>query len=131
MTAEFVGGDCLVLFVADLARSRDFYGSVLGMALEHEDDNSSVYETENGILLLLVVEAAVDLLGKEHVALGGRGGATSVNVAAVDDVDVTYASLRAKGVEFLRPPEDRWWGMRTAHLVDPDGHVWEIHHRLT
>jgi len=54
-------------------------------------------------------------------------GANSVIVTSVDDVDALYDELRAKGVEFIRAPEDRWWGKRCAHFKDPDGHVWEIH----
>jgi uncharacterized glyoxalase superfamily protein PhnB len=50
-----------------------------------------------------------------------------VIVTSVDDVDALYHELRAKGVEFIRAPEDRWWGKRCAHFKDPDGHVWEIH----
>jgi uncharacterized glyoxalase superfamily protein PhnB len=42
-----------------------------------------------------------------------------------------YQELSAKGVEFIRPPEDRSWGLRCAHFKDPDGHVWEIHTPLS
>ncbi len=44
----------------------------------------------------------------------------------VEDVDATYEEVRAKGVEFIRTPETRSWGMRCAHFKDPDGNAWEI-----
>lgn len=47
--------------------------------------------------------------------------------APVEDVDTAYEDLRVKGVEFIRAPEDRPWGLRCAHFKDPEGNVWEIH----
>jgi uncharacterized glyoxalase superfamily protein PhnB len=53
--------------------------------------------------------------------------ARSVIATLVEDVDAVYKELRAKGVEFIPAPEDRSWGVRTAHLKDPEGNVWELH----
>jgi uncharacterized glyoxalase superfamily protein PhnB len=53
-------------------------------------------------------------------------GARSQLVAFVEDVDAIYADLVAQGVEFVREPTDRAWGLRTAHFKDPDGNIWEI-----
>lgn len=130
MALQITSGDVLVLFVSDLERSRRFYGETLAMEYLHGDERSAVYRTESGILLLLDHVGADDLLGAENVDHERNSGAQAVIVAGVDDVDEAYASLRAEGVEFIRPPEDRWWGMRTAHFRDPDGHVWEVHHGL-
>ena len=48
-------------------------------------------------------------------------------VLSVDDVDEVYVSLKQRGVEFLSVPEDRpHWGVRTAHLQDPEGNLIEI-----
>jgi catechol 2,3-dioxygenase-like lactoylglutathione lyase family enzyme len=41
--------------------------------------------------------------------------------AYVDDVDAEVERLRAAGVEVLHDPEDKPWGERAAHVVDPDG----------
>ena len=54
-------------------------------------------------------------------------GARSVLASTVEDVDAAYEELRSRGAEFIRPPEDRAWGLRCAHFKDPDGNVWEIH----
>ncbi len=129
MTIAVKGSDIVVLFVADLARSREFYGTVLGMQLTQEDDTSSVYATDAGSVLLLGRAGAAELLG-DAVALEAPRGVSSIHVASVPDVDAAYATLASRGVTFLRAPEDRWWGLRTAHFADPDGHVWEINHSL-
>jgi len=41
----------------------------------------------------------------------------------VDDVPATYAELRARGVDFVGPPEKQSWGGTLAHFRDPDGNV--------
>ena len=45
---------------------------------------------------------------------------------AVADVDETYRTLRAKGVEFSSPPENTSWGSRTAVFKDPDGNTLQL-----
>jgi lactoylglutathione lyase len=124
MQARFDGGYLIVLIVKDIDRSRDFYGNLMGLAFAH-DENS--FQLGPDALLLIDHATADDLLSPPDVDHDAARGARSVLVAPVDDVDATYEELRSKGVEFLRPPEDRSWGMRSAHFKDPDGNVWEIH----
>jgi len=120
-------GYMTLLFVKDIERSRDFYESVLGLEFEHGNDNSASFILGPDALVLLEKGAADDLLSPADVEHDAARGAKSVTVTSVDDVDALYHELRAKGVEFIRAPEDRWWGKRCAHFKDPDGHVWEIH----
>ncbi len=127
MSVHVKGSDILVLIVSDLGQSRAFYRDTLGMTAMDSDEHSSVFRTDAGMLLLLDHEGAGNLLGADAVDHGPRRGATAIIVAAVEDVDATYAALMALGVEFVRPPEDREWGLRTAHLKDPDGNIWELH----
>jgi uncharacterized glyoxalase superfamily protein PhnB len=100
------------------------------MEYVHGDERSAVYNTENGILLLLNHEGADDLLGAGNVDHERKTGAQGVIVAAVDNADSVFEELTSRGVEFIQPPQDRWWGKRTAHFRDPDGHVFEVQHDL-
>jgi catechol 2,3-dioxygenase-like lactoylglutathione lyase family enzyme len=120
-------GYVTLLFVKDIKRSRDFYGNVLGLEFEQGNDDSATFILGPDALLLVDHGGADELLRAADVEHDSARGATSVIVALVDDVDALYEELLAKGVEFIRPPEDRWWGKRCAHFKDPDGHVWEIH----
>jgi lactoylglutathione lyase len=43
----------------------------------------------------------------------------------VPDCHAAYATLRARGAQFLTPPVDYDWGVR-AFLRDSDGHLLEI-----
>ena len=44
----------------------------------------------------------------------------------VEDVDAQVAALVAAGIAVLNGPIDRPWGIRTAAVADPAGHVWEF-----
>jgi lactoylglutathione lyase len=118
--------DVVVLFVADLDRAKTFYGDTLGMGLKFEDDVSAGFDFDTTMLLLLSIAGAKDLLSDEAVAAHPSAGAHSQLVAFVEDVDAIHRDLSAQGVEFVRAPIDREWGLRTAHFKDPDGNIWEI-----
>lgn len=118
--------DLVVLFVVDLPRAKTFYQDTLGFALKFEDGDSAYFEMEGASLLLLTIAGAQDLLSPEDVATRHPTKASSQLVVFVEDVDAVHADLVAKGVEFIREPVDRAWGMRTAHFRDPDGNIWEI-----
>jgi catechol 2,3-dioxygenase-like lactoylglutathione lyase family enzyme len=123
--------DLVVLFVADLERAKAFYRDTLGLALKFEDPDSAFFEMESSEVLLLTIAGAQDLLSSEDVATQHPTKASSQLVAFVEDVDAVHADLVAKGVEFVREPVDRAWGMRTAHFRDPDGNIWEIARSLS
>jgi lactoylglutathione lyase len=118
--------DVAVLFVADLNRAKAFYQDTIGLGLAFEDEASAAFNLEGILLLLLTHGGAQDLLSNEAVAVSRPAGATSQLVSFVADVDAVYTELAARGVEFVREPIDREWGMRTAHFKDPDGNIWEL-----
>src|SRR5215469_6705400 len=119
--------DAVVLVVGDLERSREFYTKSLGMVLGGEDEDAVVFKTESGGMLILLSHHRADaLLGADNVDHGVVAAARTYNVAEVEDVDQACETLRSRGVEFFREPENHPWGIRTAFFRDPDGHVWEI-----
>jgi lactoylglutathione lyase len=130
MTVTLKRIDAAVLFVADLNRAKTFYRDTLGLHMNFEDDASAAFDFDNTLLLLLTTGGAQDLLSSEAVAVKRPTGATSQLVAFVEDVDAIHEELVAQGVEFVREPIDREWGLRTAHFKDPDGNIWEIAHSL-
>ena len=72
--------------------------------------------------------------GDGHVYLGEPGadyrnpkrlGGTTVSVHVyVDDVDQHFARAGEAGAEVKGGPEDRPYGDRVYHAVDPEGHDW-------
>ena len=120
-----------VLFVRDLARCTTFYRDTLGLEVQERDADSISFQMENVYFLLLQVSAAANLIGVEADTLKIEGGPRGLLAAGVEDVDVAYETLKAKGVRFLRPPTNQSWGLRTAHFADPEGNVWEINQPIT
>ena len=44
----------------------------------------------------------------------------------VDDIHEEHRRLKAKGVEFIRPPEQEHWGGWVATFKDPDGNILQM-----
>jgi catechol 2,3-dioxygenase-like lactoylglutathione lyase family enzyme len=115
-----------VLFVEDLARTRDFYVETLGFSLGFEDETSAGVFLGEEMFILVTVPSASDMLPGQE--LGSPRGQRSVGLfnIFVENVDEAFAGLVSQGVDFIVEPMDREWGRRTAHFKDPDGVIWEI-----
>ena len=102
------GIDHIVLHVADVARARDFYTSVLGMTVYRESERQ---------VFLHAGQQGVALFKKEPGAGGGDMNHLALNVASG-----TYESLKAeleqRGVAVSGRPGDG----RCIYFDDPDGH---------
>lgn len=48
----------------------------------------------------------------------------------VADVDRAVERAVAMGAEVLMPPQNQFWGDRTARILDPSGHVWTVASRI-
>jgi catechol 2,3-dioxygenase-like lactoylglutathione lyase family enzyme len=115
----------IILFVADVQRSRVFYHEVLGLDVQFEDDESVGFNVEGLAFIVLQVDRArVQLQGERTTTPGA--GATAFLTTFTGDVDALHADLVERGVSFFQRPQDQRWGMRTAYFKDPDGHVWEL-----
>ena len=53
-------------------------------------------------------------------------GNRAVLVLNAEPLDAMLAELRGRGVEVGEAEDRRDWGIRTAHLRDPDGHLLEL-----
>lgn len=125
MDAGIRGVGAIILFVEDLQRSKAFYGEVLGMGVEFEDDESVGFKIEGLAFIVLQVDRARVQLQGEPTATPGAG-ATAFLTTFTGDVDALHADLDERGIHFFQTPTDQPWGVRTAYFKDPDGHVWEI-----
>jgi lactoylglutathione lyase len=45
---------------------------------------------------------------------------------AVHDIHQVYTTLCAKGVSFLKPPQQEYWGGWVATFFDPDGNILQL-----
>jgi lactoylglutathione lyase len=119
----------ITLFAEDLDEVKGFYRDVFDLPVLSEDADSVMFKLENTMLFLTRSDAAGRMIGP--ATAGGPGaGPRTVFAIIVADVDAVCADLVAKGVVLINGPADRSWGMRTANLADPAGHVWEIAQEL-
>jgi catechol 2,3-dioxygenase-like lactoylglutathione lyase family enzyme len=120
----------ITMFVEDVSRAKAFYGDVFGFTQVFEDENSVVFDLGNTIINLLKVSEAPELIAPVAVASRESGARVQLTIW-VSDTNAVCADMAAKGVELLNGPIDRPWGMRTACVEDPDGHIWEFAQNLS
>ena len=116
-----------LLVVRDLERSRAFYRDVLGAEVYREYGGTSVVLSFLGTWLLLVTggEPTQD---KPEVTFAAPVDPRTVShsmTIRVPDCHAAYVTLRARGAQFLTPPVNYDWEVRTF-FRDPDGHLLEI-----
>jgi catechol 2,3-dioxygenase-like lactoylglutathione lyase family enzyme len=116
-----------LLVVGDLERSRAFYRDVLGAEVYREYGGTSVVLRFLGTWLLLVTggEPTKDKPDVTFAAPVEPGTVSHSMTIRVPDCHAAYATLRARGAQFLTPPVDYDWEVR-AFFRDPDGHLLEI-----
>ena len=108
------------VFVTDWHRAVRFYTETLGLALAYSSEALGWAELDTGACHLALEKARSETEQEVDESLVGRFVGVSL---AVDDVFATHERLRARGVEFVAPPEQMPWGGVLAHFRDPDGNV--------
>ena len=115
----------VVRFVGALAPAVDFYAGVLGLALTKRTEHWAQFDCGSIRLGLYERQAMAEVLGIEEARLGTPPGAVEL-AFEVEDVDEAHRAAVAAGAASLQAPRDRYWGERTAYLLDPDGGLVEL-----
>jgi catechol 2,3-dioxygenase-like lactoylglutathione lyase family enzyme len=119
--------DHIILAVNDLARSADFYGSVLGLTYEGERGPFGLLRVSPGLVIQL---APWGTAGGQHLAFA----------LSEAEFDAAFARIRAAGIPYgdrfdavgnMQGPGDepaaRGPG-KAVYFFDPDKHLLEIRH---
>jgi len=114
------------LLTDDFAAADHFYAGQLGLARAYGSADGPYAEYAAGEIAIALFDRGmmVAALGEDPAV--APAGDASVLVLLVDDVDATTATLRDRGARVSEPADRPHWGIRVAHLRDPDGHLVEL-----
>jgi len=106
-----------IVMVSNMDRSVAFYQLTLGLKLRFQSPEWSEFDLGQTTLALHDGgKPSPPSQGREQIA-----GTASIGFT-VDNLDDTFAQLKAKGVRFVMPPTVREnEGIRLAVAIDPDG----------
>jgi lactoylglutathione lyase len=117
------------LLVKNFAECFHFYRDVLGLASRFGDSDGVYAEFDAGgfTLALFGRGAMADAVGAANLPVQCTAQDRVCLIFEVKDVEKAWVKLREAGVEAAAEPTDHpEWGVRTAHLRDPDGNLIEI-----
>lgn len=111
--------ELVALPVADLNRSRVFYGETLGWPVDHDTE---VDETTHFIQVTPPGSACSIAFGRGVSDM--KPGTLKALQVVVASADEAHADLTARGVE-VSEIQDLAWG-RFVRFADPDGNTWSV-----
>ena len=81
------------------------------------------------------IGTATVMLADEFLEMGAvgpkaLGGSPVVLTLFVPDTDAMFNQAVAAGATVKRPPQDEFYGYRSAHIAEPFGHSWMIQTKL-
>lgn len=121
------------LLVDDYEGCFRFYHDVLGLqaAFGNETSEYADFAAGNSSFSLFLRPAMELVVGAPPELTIGPDRDRVVMVFAVDDLELAVHQLERKGANFVTGIETRPdWGIRTAHLRDPDGNLVELNVQL-
>ena len=117
----------ITLGVADLARSKRFYGEGFGWRPVFENEEIAFYQMNGLVLGTWFRPSLEDDMGGQKTATPGAF-ALAHNVTAQAEVQPLLDRLAAAGGTMLRKADAPPHGGFRGYVADPDGHAWEIAH---
>lgn len=117
----------ITLGVADLARSKAFYGA-LGWTPTADEGQVVFYQIDGMVLGLFGLGPLAKDQGRPDAKLGTGAMTLAQNFNTGAEVDAAFAAAITAGATALKAPEKVFWGGYSGYYADPDGHVWEVAH---
>lgn len=115
----------ITLGIADVARSRRFYGEGFGWQPVFSSEEIDFYQMNGFVLGLWLKDKLAEDSQRPHGA-GPAAFALAHNVSSAADVASVIDTLVAAGGTLLRAADAPPHGGFRGYVSDPDGHAWEI-----
>jgi lactoylglutathione lyase len=109
----------VIIYHQDMAAARAFYEDILGLEIREVTYDWFVgyWVSEKHEMTLCISTSP------EERSMWGADGKGVVIDFVVPDVDEAYVRLTQRGVQFVEPPTNKPWGLRTASFLDPAGYT--------
>ena len=121
--------------MCDYRKCFDFYTQKLGLEAAWDiEEGYGSFKVADGIegLAIFTSDFMAPVVGNADKAQPNGFRDKMMVSFEVADVDESFRSLKAKGVEFVNEPVDMpGWGMRVVHLRDPEDNLIELFTPLT
>lgn len=114
----------VMLAVWSVDRALEFYRDKLGFTVL--DQQPHLARMVLGSLRLNLVVESMPTPDKPSVTIGPPNTPQRTSVVlifSVRDCQVTYETLKARGVQFMTPPQPTQWGGLRCFTRDPDGYL--------
>lgn len=108
----------VIVWTNNLAAMTAFYRDALALPVHSVRPHFVAFDLPGGTRLSVGLHSQVHGPAKEPVRV-------TVNLG-VEDIHATAAALAARGVTFVRPPEQEHWGGWVASFRDPDGNLLQL-----
>ncbi len=115
----------ITLGVADLARSKAFYGA-MGWTPTSDEGEVVFYQINGMVLGFFGLGPLANDQGRPDAKLGTGAVTLAQNFTTTEEVAAAYALALKAGATALKAPEKVFWGGYSGYYADPDGHVWEV-----
>jgi len=125
------------LFVADQDEAKDFYVNKLGFEVRMDQTMGSFRwltvgpKAQPDFQIILMKLAGEGRMSAENAAALRemiRTGISAAGIFETADIQKTYEELKARGVEFVSPPEKKFYGWE-AVFKDSTGNVFSLGER--
>lgn len=121
----------LRLLVEDFDACFRFYRDLIGLELVWGEEGGRYADFKAGdgtLVALFRRDLMAEALGTTDLPTSAPAQDRSLLVFQADNLDDTIARLRGQGAAFVTDARDHpEWGIRTAHLRDPDGNLIELY----
>lgn len=111
----------------------DFYSKVMGLELvvRVPENVYAEFRAGDGTVALYQRRLMDEVVGADPRGEGPRRGDQAALIFLVENVDDAVREFKGRGASFITEPHDQsTWGLRVAHLRDPEGNLIELYHRL-
>ena len=113
-----------VIFVKDIAVSRQFYEGMFGQQVDTDFGKNVGYTS--GLALWEVGVAHQIIYAREYNDPGPLGCRNFEVYFESDDIEAAWQELQTAGVTVIQPLYEQPWGQRTLRVEDPDGHIVDV-----